>query len=264
MGSRMTTPPRSARPPVGDELDAVAHAFGGVAEEQVRRDHLISAVLAIISRSSVADDLVFVGGTALSRTLLPTLRLSEDIDLICRGQRSPVAKQLQSDIDDGLRRTYGRGRWAPELAATSGSQPASLRVPTGETVQVQLLPEVGYPSWPTERTRLEQRYSTVPSAELLVLTAPAFVAAKTSAWVSRRAARDLYDLWALADAGHFSAEAAALYRRHGPTGSTPPVREFIDPPSDNEWTRALSHQGRIRTAPADAAAAVASAWNRIS
>lgn len=67
-----------------DELIAVADQFG-VAEEHVRRDHLISHVLA--SLSQIAPDVLFVGGTALARTHLANPaaggRLSEDID--CEG-----------------------------------------------------------------------------------------------------------------------------------------------------------------------------------
>jgi predicted nucleotidyltransferase component of viral defense system len=53
----------------------------GVAEAQVRRDHAISHILAALSRHR-SEDLIFFGGTALSRTYLLDKRLSEDIDLI--------------------------------------------------------------------------------------------------------------------------------------------------------------------------------------
>lgn len=68
-----------------DELHDVAARFG-VGEAQVRRDHVISHALAEIS-SLGTDSLVFFGGTALSRTHLPSLRLSEDIDLLALESR---------------------------------------------------------------------------------------------------------------------------------------------------------------------------------
>lgn len=68
------------------ELRDVSRRFG-VAESQVRRDHVISHVLAAIA-DEVSDDVVFFGGTALCRTHLPDLRLSEDIDLIAVRDRS--------------------------------------------------------------------------------------------------------------------------------------------------------------------------------
>ena len=63
----------------GEEA-AVAEQFG-VARPQVRRDHLISHLLAALSRH-LADDVIFFGGTALARSLAPDGRLSEDIDLL--------------------------------------------------------------------------------------------------------------------------------------------------------------------------------------
>ncbi|ONI63410.1 hypothetical protein ALI44B_01375 [Leifsonia sp. ALI-44-B] len=50
------------------------------------RDHLISRILASLAQS-VSDDVVFIGGTALARTHLPELRLSEDVDLIAGSGR---------------------------------------------------------------------------------------------------------------------------------------------------------------------------------
>src|SRR5438132_1512343 len=72
-----------------DEETAVAERFG-VARAQVRRDHLISHLLAAIS-THAADEVIFFGGTALSRTIAPHGRLSEDIDLIALGRRRDTA-----------------------------------------------------------------------------------------------------------------------------------------------------------------------------
>lgn len=63
------------------EVDSVASQFG-VPESQVRRDHLISHALAALAGSSATSQVTFFGGTALCRTWLPGLRLSEDIDLL--------------------------------------------------------------------------------------------------------------------------------------------------------------------------------------
>jgi predicted nucleotidyltransferase component of viral defense system len=46
-----------------DEAATVAEMFG-VADEQVRRDHLLSHLLAVLSRH-LPDAVVFFGGTAL-------------------------------------------------------------------------------------------------------------------------------------------------------------------------------------------------------
>jgi predicted nucleotidyltransferase component of viral defense system len=52
------------------EAAAVRDRFG-VADSQVLRDHAISHVLAALSAAGRADALLFIGGTALSRTHLP-------------------------------------------------------------------------------------------------------------------------------------------------------------------------------------------------
>lgn len=64
-----------------DEWAGVAERFS-VDMEQVRRDHLISHLLGAIAAGVPTDEVVFFGGTALSRTYLTDARLSEDIDLI--------------------------------------------------------------------------------------------------------------------------------------------------------------------------------------
>ena len=88
------------------DLRAVADEFG-VDDPQVRRDHVISHALAGLS--TIEDGrLLFFGGTALARTRLPTLRLSEDLDLVAlapafRGRRrsaptSPRSAALRGDF----------------------------------------------------------------------------------------------------------------------------------------------------------------------
>lgn len=62
-----------------DQLHGLAETFG-VDESQVVRDHLISHLLAAIS-TEAAEQIVFFGGTALARSLIPDGRLSEDIKL---------------------------------------------------------------------------------------------------------------------------------------------------------------------------------------
>lgn len=89
-----------------------------------------------------------------------------------------------------------------------------------------------------------------------VLTPAAFVAAKLAAWHDRKAPRDLYDLWALTQAGYLVQEAIDLYRRLGPTGKPPTARDFTELPTTSAWTAALDHQGHTRVDPTLAVRAV--------
>jgi hypothetical protein len=99
------------------ERTRVAADFGAD-PEQIRRDHLISHVLAALTRGVGTDALVFFGGTALSRTYLPRCRLSEDIDLIALRPRQSVAEAVETAVREGLARSHGRPTWRPPLTGT--------------------------------------------------------------------------------------------------------------------------------------------------
>ncbi|TQL01096.1 nucleotidyl transferase AbiEii/AbiGii toxin family protein [Cellulomonas sp. SLBN-39] len=242
------------------EWEEVADRFGA-ALEQVRRDHLISHVLAALSSDVSTDDLVFFGGTALSRTFLADARLSEDIDLIALAPRPTVAAQVAAAVRRGLARSHGRPAWRPALTETSGSQPAELVVDGTASVQVQLLSGAGY-LWPTEVREIEQRYSDAPPARLRTLTGAGFAAAKLGTWIDRHAPRDLYDLWALAERGLIDADAVEVFVRRGPFGRPPQAWVFDSAPAERAWRYALGHQTRLRVTAEHALVVVRAASQR--
>jgi len=244
--------------PVLAEWEQVASRFG-VGMEQVRRDHLISHVLAAVSSDVPSDDLVFFGGTALSRTHLADARLSEDIDLIAQIARNDVAEQIERAVRRGIARSHGRPTWEPALTATVGSQPSVLSVADGTSVQVQLLSGDGY-SWPTEVMEMEQRYSDAPPARLRVLTPDAFAAAKLGAWIDRGTPRDLYDLWAMSERGLIGPSALRVFIAHGPFGAPPAAWVFDRVLDEVAWTRALGHQTHLRVGALEAMTVVREAW----
>lgn len=227
------------------ELRAVAEKFG-VADEQVRRDHLISHVLAAIEN---VEGVVFYGGTALTRTVLPDLRLSEDIDLIARQSRSTVAAQLVDAIDQGLARSFGEVRWQPPFEQTRDAQPATLEVLGRLSVRVQLVAQTGRAVLPTARRVIEQRYSDAPSVMLETLTDSGFAAAKISAWLDRTAPRDLFDLHAMAESGLLTAEAVDLVRSQTNWMRFPEAVVWPKSPSDEQWRMQLGHQTRLIISP---------------
>jgi predicted nucleotidyltransferase component of viral defense system len=244
-----------------DEAHTIAARFG-VAIEQVRRDHLISHILAALSLSHRAQ-VLFFGGTALARTLLPDGRLSEDVDLIALGPRGDVAAALEKSLASALRRSHGRIAWAPALTAVRDSDAGVLLAEDGRlTVRVQLLDNRGYEPWPTAVRHLEQRYRDTPPATLRVPTPPAFAAWKTVAWHDRAAPRDLWDLWAMAQHGYITTEAAELFAAHGPTHNTPQPWMFSKAPSEDRWRQQLAGQTRLTVTAAEALDAVAAAWSR--
>ncbi|UNB56037.1 nucleotidyl transferase AbiEii/AbiGii toxin family protein [Mycolicibacterium sp. YH-1] len=243
-----------------DERDSVATQFG-VPAEQVERDHLISHVLAFLSRK-FGDRIHFIGGTALARTHLPDGRLSEDIDLIAVGSRKDVARDLDDALPRALARSHGRLIVEPALSDTADTLPVLLRPADGRPVRLQLLSARDRVVWPTERRDLFQRYADAPVAELLVPTLPAFAASKTATWADRHAARDLWDLWALSRLGAIDATAATLYQRYGPTNRAPGPYLFRGAPSDAEWRTQLAGQTRLSVSATDALQAVRTAWRQ--
>lgn len=242
------------------DLTREAERFG-VSDEQVRRDHVISHILAAISEHCAAD-VIFFGGTALSRTHLVHARLSEDIDLIAQGPRVEIAHRLVRAIDNGLLRTHGRMSWNPPFAVRSDVDAAIIETPEGVSIKVQLLDGKGYQRWPTEVRQLEQRYGDARPAFLAVPTVGSFAGWKTDAWCGRGAARDLYDLWALAELGALNASAAAVFAKHGSTGHPPREFMFSTAPSELEWEASLAGQTRLEVSASEALAIVRGAWGR--
>jgi predicted nucleotidyltransferase component of viral defense system len=230
-----------------DELADVASTFG-VTEEQVRRDHLISHVL--VALESLGLPLVFFGGTALARTFVADpdagARMSEDIDLYS-AERKDAAATMDEMIPRLLRREFPRTQWDPALSAVRSVDPAHLVTSDGVRLRMQLLDSRGdhheYRRWPVEAANVQLRYRDVPPTLLMsVPTLPAFAAMKTAAWVDRRAARDLYDLAALARIGAITEEAAALQR--SVVGWAASSNQF-SAATVVGWETQLAHQTRV-------------------
>ena len=240
-----------------EELEREMGRFG-VPEPQVQRDHAISHVLAALAREA-ADVVIFFGGTALSRSYLTNVRLSEDIDLIARAPRPDVVEAVRGATSRALLRSHGRVTWSSDFSDDHVAA-AVATTPDGVSIRIQVLRGEGYAPWPVELTDLEQRYSDVGPARLWVPTVEAFAGWKTVAWFDRRAPRDLYDLWALATAGHLTSKAAQLFAAHGPTGGYPKPFMFDKPPTEPEWVAQLAAQTRLTVLAEEALDVVRVAW----
>ena len=228
---------------------------------QVRHDFVVSHLLSAVSL--VDDAVIFYGGTALSRTILPDLRLSEDIDLLSVGSRQQAAQSIDEAVRGYFRRHRVEVDAEPWLAQVKRDTQACLFRIDDIEVKVQLIDGRHYTPWPTQVSAVEQRYASVPETTLLTLTPPGFVGAKTSAWIDRNTPRDLYDLWALHEQGFIDGEAARLYRRIGPTNSYPGRHMLpIQAPAEEEWMDALSHQCVPQVTAQIAYETVVSAWQR--
>lgn len=235
----------------------------GADNTQIERDHLISHVLEAIS-SDLPDNVLFYGGTALSRSHLSHGRLSEDIDLIAVGPRVDVADALTSSLTRRLAREFGRPAFTPHFSATRATTPVVMKTPRGPQLQLQLLPGDHYPAWPFEQYELQQRYSDCGPARLMVPTFDAFIAWKTVTYLDRRAARDLWDLAAMAAQGPFTESARRLLTRFGPSRSLPSPATFPAAPIQTTWVRDLAHQTHLSLTAEKARDNVLLAWSRLN
>jgi predicted nucleotidyltransferase component of viral defense system len=244
-----------------DEREQVAQQFG-VAPEQVERDHLISYLLGFLSER-FDDRIHFIGGTALARTHLPRGRLSEDIDLVAVGSRRAVAEELDDALPRAVARTHGRLAIEPSFSRVADTVPVTAKTVEGTAVKIQLLSSRDRIVWPSERRRVEQRYSDAPTAQLVVPTLPAFVASKTATWAERSAPRDLWDPWALSGIGAIDETALDLFQKFEPTNRPPGDYIFTSAPSDVAWQTQLAGQTRLTVTAAEALTIVRDAWARV-
>lgn len=231
----------------------------GVDAMQVARDHLVSCILAWLAADQVAAHVTFIGGTALARTHLDGLRVSEDIDLLADDPRL-VATAFADRLAAGLRREY------PGLSV-SDPQPSPrglmllVDAPGTPPIQVQILAtESAEAALATAVTPVSLRYARLPATvDLRVPTAASFVAMKIAAYRDRAEPRDLFDLARLADRGQVTAAAIDATRRL--TSATPTAREFghLPPRVRDRWHERLAHQVTEPGTPEEAIAALVQA-----
>jgi predicted nucleotidyltransferase component of viral defense system len=244
------------------EIEAIANQFGAP-DAQITRDHLISHVLAAIGDWPDSGRITFFGGTALCRTWLPDLRLSEDIDLLID---SPIhTEALRTQITRGLRREYPGLTWNP-LGAQHQVETWNLVVDDLD-VRVQLAQwRQGWQAIPIVSQAVRLRYSDLPeSAQLRVPTPSGFATMKLMAWFDRRTPRDLYDLAALADAGHIDQAAVARVRAiAGFTPDTTTLERTVPRSVVASWPIELGHQVSDLASPEDCFAKVRAALTQIA
>ena len=205
-----------------------------VPESQIRRDHLLSHLIGALP---LEDRVVFIGGTALNRTHLPDVRLSEDLDVhLVAGK----ADDLVDKLLQGVRLEF------PGISVISRSRhydvDTYLLGVDGLRVRIQVISN--RPQWidlPTETTPVRLRYSDLPaSANLIVPAVDAFAAMKLTAYVDRTAPRDLFDLKELTERGALNAKSLKLTRQL--LGRSLARQEFESVPTDDQWEVELSHQ----------------------
>lgn len=184
-----------------------------VPESQVRRDHLLSH---LINALDGKDGLVFLGGTALNRTHLPDVRLSEDLDLhLLEGN----VDELVDHLLDAVRLEF------PGFTQISGATRGDVatHVLGVDELRVQIQVIARRAEWARLRVAsmpVRLKYPDLPdSVNMIVPTTESFGAMKLVAYVDRAAPRDLFDLRELAERDALNGASVTLAREAlGPAG----------------------------------------------
>jgi predicted nucleotidyltransferase component of viral defense system len=239
-----------------EELRTWVDRFGAP-EEQVRRDHFISHVLASLPKNV---DLAFIGGTALCRTHLLEWRLSEDVDLLVDDAHR-VMHDIEGAISSGLRREFPSltVQWVRERTPISG-------VLSSGTIscRLQIVPlDDSYARYPTAMAGVELRYGDLPPhVDLRCPTLAAATAMKLAAWADRAAPRDLCDLYGIVTRRSLVIEALDIVAEaHRPVQMIDYANERT--PTYEDWQAALGHQMRELPDPKVAIVTVREAIERL-
>jgi len=242
------------------EIEAVASRFGAP-DTQIIRDHLISHVLAALANWPDRDRVTFFGGTALCRTWLPDLRLSEDVDLLI--DSAADGEDLRQHISRSLRREFPNLAWT-RLGAQHQVETWTLANDELE-VKVQLGQwRHGWRAIPIVTEPVELRYSDLPTSVAVQLPTPSgFAAMKLMAWFDRRTPRDLYDLAALADAGHIDRNAVDLVRSLAGYRPDSALERAVPRSVEASWQAELGHQASSLSSPGDCLDRVRLALDRL-
>lgn len=224
-------------------------------EAQVSRDHAISHVLAALQR--VTTEMVFFGGTALSRTFLTAGRLSEDIDIY-----SPDRRALCQELDDFpklIKEEFPQAIWNVMPSKTVDPQSSLLICDSFIQIKVQAVDSQthGWSKVPKNLTLIHQRYSDVPATKLFAPTFDGFVAMKALVWFDRHAARDLFDLEGLSHQGQVTDGARELINQmRGFRLSSGMMNGRVV----GLWKEELSHQTKLTISEEECRARVLEWW----
>jgi len=231
----------------------------GVAPEQIRKDHLISHLLAAVADSTVAGRAVFFGGTALARTHLGDRRVSEDIDLWAEPAEE-IFSILAEELPRHVRREYP-GIGIERDSPTAGNVVA--RDGTRVRLQVVAYDAVHHRCVRLERRRIDLRYGDLSDETgLTVPTRSSFVAMKHLAWSERAAPRDLVDLAGFAAVGALDGEADTIVACLRGFGVRSHDVDCLPERARRAWIVDLAHQMGQPPDPDHALGAVREAWAR--
>lgn len=166
------------------------------------KDYALGWLLFGISKSTVADKLVFKGGTALSKIYFPeNWRLSEDLDftiLDSKVEIDSIVSVLESQVPDIILRENGMAVILKDRPHTNVGYLQSRFQYTGplgkDTLKIEISREetIG-----ESRTEKVPRTFDYPEFEVQVYSLEDILAEKMRSMIQRKRIRDYYDTWRL-------------------------------------------------------------------
>jgi predicted nucleotidyltransferase component of viral defense system len=163
--------------------------------DQVEQDLIINRALVIIfNHPSVVENLAFRGGTALYKLHVPTVRYSEDIDLVQlkAGAIGPLLDALKEVLDPWLgnpkrKQSEGRITLTYRMTAESGL-PLKLKVEINSREHFNVL------GLEKRKLEIQSRWFS-GSAIITTYQLEELLGTKMRALYQRKKGRDLFDLW---------------------------------------------------------------------
>ncbi len=174
----------------------------GLNVSSLSKDYALGWLLFGISKSSVADKLVFKGGTALSKIYFPeNWRLSEDLDftiLDAKTELDSIISALENEVPSIIQKENGMGVVLKDRPHTNIGYLQSRFQYTGplgkDTIKIEISREeiIG-------ESKIEKvpRVFDYPNFEIRVYSLEDILAEKIRSMIQRKRIRDYYDVWRL-------------------------------------------------------------------
>ena len=171
----------------------------GVPQAIIEKDFALTIALGLIAGSDLSRHLIFKGGTAIKKAYFPGARFSEDLDFTVRGlDKDELLKRL-SGVLEGIELEnvrFGRVEREPTKAGLKAAVKFMGPLGHGQRIRFDFSFRENLVQQPETR-QLDNSYGIGGKKEIAVLALEELFAEKIHALGSRKAPRDLYDVWFL-------------------------------------------------------------------
>lgn len=169
----------------------------------IEKDHAITVILSVLSKTRLSETLVFKGGTAIKKMYYPEARFSLDLDFDCQ-------HDLSRELEKSIKKPLIENR---EDVNFTGVRLEESRAELGRRLSIQYKDSNGYPNSikldlafrqkPVMRTRTMAAKNPygIENVTIATMDIKEIMAEKLRALIHVRKARHLYDIWFLLSKG---------------------------------------------------------------